>query len=152
MAYWLMKSEPNTYSIEDLAKAPGQKGFWDGVRNYQVRGFIRDQMQPGDLAYFYHSSCPVPGIVGIVRITGPAVPDPTAFDPVSQYYDPRSVADAPRWWGVPVQLVEQFTRIITLPLLRQQQKLASMLILKKGNRLSITPVTEQEWLLINQLK
>lgn len=145
MSYWLMKSEPSTYSIDDLARAKGEKGFWDGVRNYQVRNFMRDQMQAGDLAFFYYSSCKVPGIVGIIEVTTTAQPDETAFDPTSKYFDPKSDPKNPRWLGVNIKLVEKFAEIIPLSALRNNPKLAQMPLLQKGNRLSITPVSAQEW-------
>jgi predicted RNA-binding protein with PUA-like domain len=143
MSFWLMKSEPCTYSIDVLAKT--KTGFWDGIRNYQVRNLIRDVMQPGDLAFFYHSSCKVPGIVGIMKITSHGKPDETAFDPKSKYFDPGSDPTKPRWFGVDVQLVEKFEKIIPLTDLRDNFALKNMPLLKKGNRLSITPVTEEEW-------
>jgi predicted RNA-binding protein with PUA-like domain len=148
MAYWLMKSEPSTYSIDDLARAKNQSGFWDGVRNYQARNFLRDEMKPGDLAFFYHSSCDVPGIVGIIKITETGCVDKTAFDPESPYFDPRSTPDNPRWYGVKFTLVEKFEDMIPLGILRINPILQHMPLLKKGNRLSITPVTQQEWLAI----
>ncbi|MFA6036907.1 MAG: EVE domain-containing protein [Legionellales bacterium] len=144
MAYWLMKSEPTTYSIDDLAKTKKQ-GFWDGIRNYQVRNLLRDVFQPGDLAFFYHSSCKVPGIVGIMEITSRGKPDETAFDPQSHYFDPKSDPKNPRWFGVNVKLVEKFADIITLAELRDNIALENMPLLQRGNRLSITPVTEKEW-------
>lgn len=144
MAYWLMKSEPNTYSIDDLASAKNQAGFWDGVRNYQARNFLRDAMKPGDLAFFYHSSCAVPGIVGIIEIIETGCVDHTAFDPQSHYFDPAATRDNPRWYGVKFKLVEKF-QIIPLEILRNNPILHSMQLLKKGNRLSVLPVTEKEW-------
>ncbi len=148
MKYWLMKSEPSTYSIDDLARAKNQSGFWDGVRNYQARNFLRDGMKPGDLAFFYHSSCDVPGVVGIIKITETGCVDETAFDPESPYFDPRSTPDNPRWYGVKFTLVEQFEDMIPLGMLRINPILQHMQLLKKGNRLSITPVTQQEWFAI----
>ncbi len=148
MAYWLMKSEPSTYSIDDLAKTKQQKGFWDGIRNYQVRNLIRDVMQPGDLAFFYHSSCKVPGIVGIMEITSRGKPDETAFDPESHYFDSKSNPLSPRWFGVDVKLVEKFNDIIPLAALRDNNALKNMPLLRTGNRLSITPVTGKEWQVI----
>lgn len=145
MAHWLMKSEPNTYSIDDLVKAKDRSGFWDGVRNYQARNFLRDTMKPGDLAFFYHSSCPEPGIVGVIKITESGCVDETAFDPRSDYYDPNSLAEKPRWYGVKFVLVEKFADIIPLSILRMNPALNAMQLLQKGNRLSVLPVTATEW-------
>jgi predicted RNA-binding protein with PUA-like domain len=142
--YWLMKSEPGDCSIDDLAALPNQSVPWYGVRNYQARNFMRDQMSVGDLAFFYHSSCAEPGIVGIVRVSTPAYPDAMQFDPASHYYDPKSSPESPRWLHVDVQLVKK-TRLVGLPELRQHQELASMRVLARGNRLSITPVDPAEW-------
>ncbi len=142
MAYWLMKSEPDEYSIADLAR--DGRSSWFGVRNYQARNFMRDQMQSGELAFFYHSSCPEPGIVGICRIIGPAQPDATQFDPKSDYFDPKASPEKPIWYCVDVEFVEQFP-VIALARLRAQPELAGMRILQRGNRLSITPVSPGEW-------
>lgn len=144
MRYWLMKSEPSDVSIDDLAVLPGQRVPWYGVRNYQARNFMRDQMGVGDLAFFYHSSCAEPGIAGIVRVACPAYPDATQFDPASPYFDPKSSPEAPRWLHVDVQFVEK-TRLVGLPELRQHPELAGMRVLARGNRLSITPVDPAEW-------
>ncbi len=145
MNYWLFKSEPATFSIDDLASRPEKKESWDGVRNYQARNFLRDEMREGDLAFFYHSSCKQPGIVGIIKIISKAFPDVTAFDPESSYYDPKSDYNDPRWYLRDVKLVEKFKTPIDLQQLRHNPKLKNMLILRKGNRLSITPVTTEEW-------
>lgn len=144
MQYWLMKSEPSEVSIDDLAKAPRQTVPWFGVRNYQARNFMRDRMKVGDLVFFYHSSCPEPGIAGIAKVAGPAHPDLTQFDPKSPYYDAASKPADPRWVNVDVKLVEK-TPLIALDALRQHPQLAGMVVLKRGNRLSITPVTAAEW-------
>ena len=144
MRYWLMKSEPDEFSIDDLAKARGQTTSWFGVRNYQARNFMRDEMKVGDLAFFYHSTCPEPGIAGIVSISAPAHPDTSQFDPKSPYYDSKSTRDAPRWLNVDVKLVEK-TRLVTLDELRAEPALKDMVTLRRGNRLSITPVTPAEW-------
>lgn len=144
MRYWLMKSEPDEFSIDDLAKARAQTTSWFGVRNYQARNFMRDEMKVGDLAFFYHSSCPEPGIAGIVSIAAPAHPDTSQFDPKSSYYDAKSKRDAPRWVNVDVELVEK-TRLVTLDELRAEPALKDMVTLRRGNRLSITPVTAAEW-------
>lgn len=145
MNYWLMKSEPETFGILHLQHAPNQTHCWDGVRNYQARNFMRDDMQIGDLAFFYHSNCKIPGVVGIMEIASPSYPDHTAFDPESKYYDPKCSKDNPRWFMRDVKLIEKFPEIISISALRANPKLAKMLILRPGNRLSITPVTKQEW-------
>lgn len=147
MQYWLFKSEPDAFSIDDLAAATGKTGCWDGVRNYQARNFMRDQMKVGDQAFFYHSSCAVPGIVGIVSISKAAYPDHTQFDAKHDHYDPDSKLGEPRWLMVDVKLKRKLKRIITLDELRQYnaKQLQELVILKRGNRLSITPVSEREW-------
>ena len=144
-----MKSEPDEVSIDDLAQAPKKTVPWFGVRNYQARNFMRDQMQVGDLVLFYHSSCPQPGIAGIARVSAPALPDLTQFDPKSPYYDAASKKEAPRWVNVDVKF-EQKTALISLDQLREHKALAQMVVLKRGNRLSITPVTLAEWKFITQ--
>jgi predicted RNA-binding protein with PUA-like domain len=149
MRYWLMKSEPDEVSIDDLAKLPGKAIAWFGVRNYQARNFMRDQMQVGDLAFFYHSSCPEPGIAGIVRVSKAAYPDASQFDRKSPYYDAKATRDAPRWFNVEVTLVEK-TRLVSLAELRTQRELAGMRLLQRGNRLSITPVDPREWKFITE--
>ena len=143
MRHWLMKSEPDEFGIDDLVKAKGQTTSWFGVRNYQARNYMRD-MQVGERAFFYHSSCPEPGIAGIVQISKLAHPDATQFDPKSEYYDSKSSRDDPRWWNVDVKLVEK-TRLVPLAEMREARALANMITLRKGNRLSITPVTPEEW-------
>jgi predicted RNA-binding protein with PUA-like domain len=142
--HWLMKSEPDEFSIDDLVAAPNQTTPWFGVRNYQARNFMRDDMRIGDLAFFYHSSCPEPGIAGIVEISQRAYPDETQFDPTSPYYDPKSTRAAPRWLHVDVKLVRK-TKLVTLPMLRETPGLETMVTLRRGNRLSITPVSPAEW-------
>lgn len=142
--FWLMKSEPNEVSIDNLAAAPGQTLPWTGVRNYQARNFIRDQMQPGDGVLFYHSSCPQPGIAGLARIAGEPAADSTQFDPRSRYHDPKSSTAEPRWLQIDVSL-DRKTDLLGLHAMRQVSELASMQVLKRGNRLSITPVTAEEW-------
>ncbi len=144
MRHWLLKSEPDEFSIDDLAAARRQSVRWFGVRNYQARNFMRDDMKVGDRAFFYHSSCPVPGIAGIVEVSAAATPDRTQFDPRSKYYDPKAAPDAPRWFNVEVKLVEK-TRLIPLALLRSLPALAGMTLLQRGNRLSITPIQPAEW-------
>jgi predicted RNA-binding protein with PUA-like domain len=149
MRYWLMKSEPDEVSIDDLAAMPKKTIAWYGVRNYQARNFMRDQMQVGDLAFFYHSSCPEPGIAGIIRISKTAFPDASQFDRKSPYFDPKSTREAPRWMNVEVTLVKK-TRLVPLAELRQQSALASMRVLQRANRLSITPVDPREWTFITE--
>jgi len=142
--YWLMKSEPDVFGIDHLAAAPEQTAAWWGVRNYQARNFMRDQMKVGDRAFFYHSSCPEPGIAGIVRVSRPAHPDITQFERKSAYFDPKATRDSPRWFNVDVTLVKK-TRLLGLGELRSHPELASMRVLQRGNRLSITPVEPREW-------
>ena len=144
MHYWLMKSEPDEFSIDDLVKAPKQSTSWFGVRNYQARNFMRDGMKVGDGVLFYHSSCEVPGIAGVAKVATAAYPDATQFDRKSKYYDAKSPRDAPRWVHVDVAFVKK-TRVMPLDELRGYPELADMVVLKRGNRLSITPVTEREW-------
>ncbi len=139
-----MKSEPDEVSIDDLAAAPGKTVAWFGVRNYQARNYMRDGMRVGDLAFFYHSSCPEPGIAGICKVVKPAYADATQFDPESPYFDVKATRAAPRWLNVDVKFVRKI-KLIPLDELRQQAALEGMIILKRGNRLSITPVTEAEW-------
>lgn len=145
MAYWLFKSEPDQFSIQDLAQRPQQREPWDGVRNYQARNLMRDQMQVGDLGFFYHSNCKPPAIVGSVRVCRTQVLDESAFDPESPYFDPKSSRDHPRWWCVEVELVEIFPRPLPLPWLKQEAALASMPLLAKGQRLSVQPVAKAHW-------
>jgi predicted RNA-binding protein with PUA-like domain len=147
LRHWLMKSEPDEFSIDDLAAAPGKSTPWFGVRNYQARNFMRDEMKVGDLAFFYHSSCPEPGIAGICKVSRAAFSDATQFDPKSPYYDAKATRENPRWLNVEVKLVRR-TRLVSLAELRVQRELADMVILRRGNRLSITPVTEREWKVI----
>jgi predicted RNA-binding protein with PUA-like domain len=142
--YWLMKSEPDDCSIDDLAGRPHQTVPWTGVRNYQARNFMRDAMCVGDGVLFYHSSCAEPGIAGLAEVASSAYPDATQFDPASRYHDPKSSPAAPRWLHVDVKLRRK-TRLLPLTEMRQRPELASMLVLKPGNRLSITPVTPEEW-------
>lgn len=153
MNYWLMKTEPSTFSIDDLARAPKRTTCWDGVRNYQVRNMLRDQFAVGDLAFMYHSSCEVPGIVGVMKVASKGYPDSTAFDPKHAHYDPDSSRDAPRWYMVDVRLEQRFSRVISLDELRTHAsgKLRELLILKRGNRLSITPVSAAHWRFIMSL-
>jgi predicted RNA-binding protein with PUA-like domain len=142
--YWLMKSEPDECSIDDVLAAPGHKTPWSGVRNYQARNFMRDGMQIGDGVLFYHSSCAEPGIAGIAEVASVAYPDVTQFDRKSPYYDPKSTKEAPRWMNVDVRGLRK-TRLLSLAQIKQHKPLANMIALRPGNRLSITPVTEPEW-------
>jgi len=140
-----MKSEPTTYSIDDLKRVPQQTDHWEGVRNYQARNFMRDDMRKGDLAFFYHSNCEVPGIVGIMEIARESYPDFTALDPHSQYYDPKSTPERPRWFMVSVHFIQKFKATLSLGALRSYPPLQNMVLLKPGNRLSITPLSPAEW-------
>jgi predicted RNA-binding protein with PUA-like domain len=144
MRYWLMKSEPSELSVDDLATLPGKTTAWTGVRNYQARNFMRDEMRVGDQAFFYHSSCEEPGIAGIVKVIKRAYPDETQFDPKSAYFDAKASRDKPHWYNVDVKLIRK-TRLIPIKELRGHPALAKMRALQKGNRLSITPVTAEEW-------
>ena len=142
--YWLMKSEPDEFSIDDLAKSPRKTGPWTGVRNYQARNFMRDRMQVGDGVLFYHSSCPEPGIAGLAEVAHAAYPDATQFDPKSKYYDAKSTRENPRWLHVDVKFVKK-TPLLSLDEMRAMPALRDMVTLRRGNRLSITPVTPAEW-------
>ena len=143
MQFWLMKSEPDEYGIDDLKTDKVE--CWDGVRNYQARNMMRDQMKKEDMAFFYHSNSVQPGIVGIMTVCKESYPDHTAFDPRDKHYDPKSDPDDPRWYMVDVRYKRKLKRIITLRELRQHPQLSDMTILRKGNRLSITPVTKKQW-------
>ncbi|MGH8399333.1 MAG: EVE domain-containing protein [Gammaproteobacteria bacterium] len=145
MKYWLMKSDASSFGIDDLAKSPRKSTAWDGVRNFQVRNMLRDQIRKGDLAFFYHSSCAEPGIVGNMKVTREGYPDLTAFDPEDHHYDPRSRPENPLWYCIDVTLVRRFRQTFTLTELRRHAALKDMLILRRGNRLSITPVTTKQW-------
>ena len=150
MRFWLMKSEPDEFSVDDLAKAPKRSTAWFGVRNYQARNFMRDQMQPGDRVLFYHSSCAVPGIAGIAEVSKLAYPDETQFDRKSKYFDPKATRENPRWVHVDVKFVKK-TRLVPLSELRTYPQLAKMQLLQRGNRLSITPVDPAEWKFIEKM-
>lgn len=147
MNHWLFKSEPDAFSIDDLGKAPKQTSAWDGVRNYQARNMLRDSIKKDDLAFFYYSSCAVPGIAGIVSIAREGYPDSTAFDAKNDHYDPDSKKDAPRWFVVDVKLKRKFNRIVTLDELRSQanKELKDFVLLRRGNRLSVMPVSKKDW-------
>lgn len=149
MAYWLLKSEPNSYSIDDLKR--DRVTSWSGVRNFQARNFMRDAMKVGDLCFFYHSSTEPVGIAGVCEVVKAAHPDGTAFDPDDHHFDPKSDAKNPTWMMVDVQFKEKFKKLILLSQLRAEKTLQNMWILRKGNRLSITPVTEKEWKTIIEL-
>lgn len=151
MNYWLFKSEPAVFGIDDLRALPDQTEHWDGVRNYQARNFMRDEMKVGDLGFFYHSNCKEPGVVGIVEIVRAAYPDFTAQDPSSRYYDAKSSAENPRWYMVDVRFVEKFTGVVPLTLLKSCPELDGLPLLRRGNRLSIMPVEERFWHFILQL-
>ena len=148
MAYWLMKSEPDEFSFQDLYRRPKRTEPWDGVRNYQARNFMRDEMTVGDEIFFYHSNCDVPGIVGIAKVASAAYPDPTAFDPDDKHYDPKSDPAEPRWYLVDVKYVRKLKRTITLKELKADPKLEEFPLVRRGNRLSVMPVAPQHWKLI----
>jgi predicted RNA-binding protein with PUA-like domain len=150
MAYWLMKSEPADVSVDDLAAMKKKTVAWYGVRNYLARNYMRDLMRVGDGVLFYHSSCPEPGIAGIAKVASQPYPDATQFDPNSKYYDPKSSPDNPRWIHVDVQLIKK-TRLVSLQELRAHPALTDMVILQKGNRLSITPITVPQWQTVQQI-
>lgn len=151
MNYWLIKSEPSCFSIDDLKNSPGECSPWDGVRNYQARNFMRDTMQIGDKLFFYHSNCKIPGIVGVAEVASNAYPDFTAFDPNSEHPDLTSSPEHPRWFMVDVHFVTKFKKIISLESLKQYPQLEKMQLLRKGNRLSVLPVKEEEWYFIQGL-
>jgi len=154
MRYWLMKTEPTTFSVEDLERAKRHTTPWDGVRNYQARNMLRDEMKKGDLAFLYYSSTDVPGIVALMKIVKEGYPDPTAFDRKHHHYDPDSDPAKPRWFMVDVQLERRLTRVITLEELRKHatKELKNMVLLRRGNRLSVTPVEPAEWKFILSLE
>jgi len=154
MNYWMMKTEPATFGVDDLAKAAKKTAMWDGVRNYQARNMLRDDFKKGDQALLYHSSCDIPGIAGIVEVVRTAYPDPTAFLKKHHHYDADSDPKNPRWFVVDVQLKRRLKRVITLDELRthEQRELDGMLLLKRGNRLSITPVSATHWKFILSLE
>ena len=150
MNYWLMKSEPSVFGIDDLARAPRQRTMWDGVRNYQARNFMRD-MHIADEVFFYHSNCAEPAIAGIMRVVREAYPDPTQFDENDPHFDLRSTQDAPRWSAVDLEFVERFGTMVALSKLRELTALKTMQILQRGNRLSVTPVSSEHWKRIRSL-
>jgi predicted RNA-binding protein with PUA-like domain len=148
--YWLMKSEPDVYGIDELKRF--KVDHWDGIRNYQARNFMRDDMKKGDRAFFYHSNCEEPGIAGIMEIAREAYPDHTQFDPDEKYFDPKSDPDNPRWYMVDVKFVRRLKRVITLRELKSYKTLADMRLVQKGSRLSIMPVTKRQWDFILKLE
>ena len=154
MAYWLLKTEPESFGIDQLAKLPKRRSTWDGVRNYQARNFLRDGVRRGDLAFLYHSSCAVPGLVGTLRVVRAAYPDLTAFDRRDEHYDPASDPAAPRWFTIDVQLQRRFKRVISLDELRAHAdgKLRGMTLLQRGSRLSVMPVADAHWRFILSLE
>jgi predicted RNA-binding protein with PUA-like domain len=151
MGYWLFKSEPDCFSFADLMAAPDRTTGWDGVRNYQARNFLRDQVKRGDLVLYYHSNANPPGIAGIAEVVREAHPDPTAFDPKADHYDPKSDPDNPIWFQVSIRAVRAIEPLIELPRLRAESRLEGMELLRKGSRLSIQPVEEAHWKVIEEL-
>ncbi len=145
MNYWLLKSEPGEFSIDDLTRSPKKTDHWDGVRNYQARNFMRSDMKVGDQAFFYHSNCDEPGIVGIVSVARKGYPDHTAFDPKDKHYDPKSDPSKPRWYMVDVKVIRKLKRTVTLSEIKTTPALREMKLVQRGNRLSIMPVTTKEW-------
>ncbi|MDY6980659.1 MAG: EVE domain-containing protein [Pseudomonadota bacterium] len=145
MNYWLMKSEPDVFGIDDLTAMPRKTDHWDGVRNYQARNMMRDEMKKGDQVFFYHSNCKEPGIVGIAEVVKEGYPDHTAWDPKSKYYDPKSDPENPRWYMVNIKFVRKFERTVTLQEMKQEKALEGMKLLQRGNRLSVMPVDKKHW-------
>ena len=152
MNYWLMKSEPDVFGIDHLKKMPGKTEHWDGVRNYQARNMMRDDMKKGDLVFFYHSNCKEPGIVGIMQVVKEGYPDHTAFEPGQKYYDPKSDPAKPRWYMVDVKYKRKLKRTITLTELKEYKQLEDCPLVRKGNRLSIMPLTKKQWEFILRLE
>lgn len=151
MGYWLFKTEPDAFGIDDLASRPAQTEPWDGVRNYQARNFLRDEIKLGDKVFIYHSSCKNVGIAGVAEVVKAGYPDSTQFDPEAKYFDPKSNPDNPRWYRVDVKLVEKFSSVLPLSVIKQTPGIEEIGLVKKGSRLSVMPVTEPEWLLLYQL-
>ena len=149
---WLLKSEPEEFSLEDLRTRPRKTEPWDGVRNYQARNMMRDQMQVGDEVFFYHSNCEVPGIVGIAKVASKSYPDPTAFDPKDKHFDPKSDPKNPRWFLVDVKYVRKFKRTVSLTELKSHPELAEFQLVKRGNRLSVMPVPDDAWAFVIELE
>ena len=153
MRYWLMKSEPDTFGIDDLAGASQQTTSWEGVRNYQARNMLRDEMKVGDLAFFYHSSCAEPGVAGVIEVVRAGYPDPSAWNPRSPYFDAKSPANKPLWYTVDVRLQQRAAQVLPLSVLREHaaRELDGLLLLRRGNRLSITPLAAAHWKFIRAL-
>lgn len=151
MNYWLMKTDPETFSWADLQKSPGKKTIWDGVRNYQARNLLRDAIEVDDLALFYHSQEEPPSVVGTVRVVRKGIPDPTQFDSKSKYYDADSSPESPRWFSVEIKSERTLPRAVTLPDMRATRGLEDMVLLRRGSRLSVQPVTAKEWKIILRL-
>lgn len=149
--YWLMKSEPDVFSFSDLKKRPKKTEPWNGVRNYQARNFMRNEMQVGDLILFYHSSCEIPGVAGIAKVSSKPYPDTTQFDSKSEYFDPKATKEEPRWFLVDVTFEEDLKSLVSLEELKKHKELSHMRLLQRGNRLSILPVTREEFLFIKKL-
>ena len=145
MAYWLFKTEPDAFSIDDLASRPDQTEPWDGVRNYQARNFLRDGVKRGDKVFIYHSSCKEVGIAGVAEVVKDGYPDITQFNPESKYYDPKSSQENPRWYGVDVKFAEKFSSVLPLSVIKSIEGITELPLVKKGGRLSIMPVEEAEW-------
>lgn len=153
MNFWLIKSEPDSFSIDDLKNAPGKKSHWDGVRNYQARNSMRDDMRTGDLVFFYHSNCETPGIVGIAEVASGAYPDHTAFDPADHHFDAKSDPETPRWVMVDIRYKRKTKRLISLAELKQHEKqLEGLALIRRGNRLSVLPVSKKHWEFILSLE
>lgn len=152
MSFWLLKTEPTAFSVDDFARSPRKTTSWDGVRNFQARNMLRDEMKRGDRAFLYHSSCEVPGIAGIVKVAREGYPDPTAFERGHVHFDPGSKRDAPRWFMVDVTLERRLSRVITLEELRSHAELRGLILLRPGNRLSVMPVAAAHWKLILSLE
>jgi predicted RNA-binding protein with PUA-like domain len=152
MSYWLMKSEPSVFSIDDLMQRESQREPWDGVRNYQARNMMRDQMKVGDDVFFYHSNCEIPGIVGIARIASESYPDPTQFMPGHAHFDPKSKPEHPSWYLVEVAFVRKLNRVIPLSELKERAELKDFPLVRRGNRLSVMPVSGPEWTFILSLE
>jgi len=152
MNYWLMKSEPDVFGIDHLKAMPDKTEHWDGVRNYQARNMMRDEMKKGDLVFFYHSNCDQPGIVGTMKVVREGYPDHTAFNPEGKYYDPKSDPDNPRWYMVDVQYQRTLKRVITLAELKDYREMEDCALVRKGNRLSIMPISKKQWDFILKLE
>lgn len=148
MAFWLFKSEPDAFGIDDLASRPNKTEPWDGVRNYQARNFLRDKVKKGDFVFFYHSSCKDVGIAGVATIVREAYPDESQFSPESRYYDPKATPEAPRWFCVDVQFVEKFDQVLSLKAIKAMPEITQLGVVKKGQRLSVMPVETDEWQLL----